>query len=831
MKTISHSSHGRTYYFTGANADLWQIATEHSAIFAERDFDTLAQAFGSSDDNERVDASKLLITKLWKAHPELGPYPFLDCLSKFEFNRQFHSNYRDHVCHQLKVYLLGLGILSCSHRLRGETGKLVGDHNLGLVWLVTAVFHDVGYVVESEHSQPDSRSWKLVREEYERAMRNPLTALLQEHDLSDATEQQIQKAYSIRTPTLDGMGDLEQDALFQAFKEEGVKANLGQFIAGDRTPVQKYFAYAQKTASKRPPFKDHGVASALLLTKTWRDFDEYLEQLVMPRSLSQSQQNAPKVAAALSRIRPSVENVLAKRRQLETHIMRAAGAMSLHNITPAQWNREDSSNQGLTFDIYRIRIGKDGSNTGNPLAFMLAFVDTLQDWDRPTFSETPNEGALHSHDISVSPDKAAGKVLVYVKKDAEEFSAPPKSKHARYSRVVRCLKEFLDEGDVDSLLAWTPDTAAIPKAAPSAPIVPPLDSRRDLDLGGGMKMPPKDPWHWVALLRSEASRHGDLMATLQRGKGDSRPRYIDSGFAYWGTAPTNRWWEACRSPYYLVMKKGIATFEDRWEELLDTFEESLPGIYVSYGVGTGEKDAVVLATLKAAGGQPFYVPIDMSLDMLVEGAKIASKGPSRTNRIIPVLMDFSAPLELETVKEIRRKSLGDGPILFSLLGNTLANFADDISLLKTLAEVMVKGDLMLLEVAATNRVDDTTAAMASAEYRSIHPFELFVSSALTLHANLPVGTIEYTGEVCGNGEVLQIDINSVSDSKRRGRFINDSVIQVEPNERIRLYRSRKYSLTAIRGLVQEAGLSEVTSNLQLNERSSPFGLYLGLYRK
>lgn len=41
--------------------------------------------------------------------------------------------------------------------------------------------------------------------------------------------------------------------------------------------------------------------------------------------------------------------------------------------------------------------------------------------------------------------------------------------------------------------------------------------------------------------------------------------------------------------------------------------------------------------------------------------------------------------------------------MFSLLGNTLANFNDDVGTLRTLAELMKPGDVMLLELAVTSR--------------------------------------------------------------------------------------------------------------------------------
>src|SRR5678815_2511108 len=89
---------------SGANVDLWEVAQQHLKL-SESETSELARALGEREDNLRVESSKRLIHALWHRHAELGPYPFLESLSKFEFERVYYSQYRDHVCHQLKVYL------------------------------------------------------------------------------------------------------------------------------------------------------------------------------------------------------------------------------------------------------------------------------------------------------------------------------------------------------------------------------------------------------------------------------------------------------------------------------------------------------------------------------------------------------------------------------------------------------------------------------------------------------------------------------------------------------------------------------------------------------
>lgn len=354
-------------------------------------------------------------------------------------------------------------------------------------------------------------------------------------------------------------------------------------------------------------------------------------------------------------------------------------------------------------------------------------------------------------------------------------------------------------------------------------------SQWGIDFNAIIRLPMHDPWRWtIVLSRDEASRHGDLMMALRRKQGQTEPRFIESGFAYWGIGPTIQWRRACQDSFYAVMRKGIDTFQARWTELVRKFGQGLPRVYVSYGVGTGEKDHTILRTMIAAPDAPVYVPTDMSLDMLMNGAKAASKGVLDPSRLIPLQIDFSSATELVTLSEIRRDVLGDKPALFSLLGNTLANFENDVVTLKTLAELIKEGDLMLIELAATKTVDEAVASMASSEYSSIPSFESFVRSALTQHTDLPPNRIDYHCEACHDGGALQIDMDYVSTNRSRGRLIDGSMIDLRPNERIRLYRSRKYTHAVIKRMLAQAGLTEIAVHLQWNERNSPFGLYLGI---
>ena len=94
----------------GINSELinWLRGYKHleSILPDINDFETdLIPAICDKDHRKRVAHSKEVIKILWYNHPVLGPYPCLETLSDFEFDRQFYQGYRDHASHQLNIHL------------------------------------------------------------------------------------------------------------------------------------------------------------------------------------------------------------------------------------------------------------------------------------------------------------------------------------------------------------------------------------------------------------------------------------------------------------------------------------------------------------------------------------------------------------------------------------------------------------------------------------------------------------------------------------------------------------------------------------------------------
>jgi uncharacterized SAM-dependent methyltransferase len=293
-----------------------------------------------------------------------------------------------------------------------------------------------------------------------------------------------------------------------------------------------------------------------------------------------------------------------------------------------------------------------------------------------------------------------------------------------------------------------------------------------------------------------------------------------SGFSYWGIGPTLAWARACSDPLYLVMKKSIESFHDRWANVLPSF--SVAYHYVSLGIGTGSKDRRILRDLSRLNRDLYYFPVDMSPEMLRVGIKesIGSQEILRC-KLLPIQIDFSLPSNAVELYRMLHRMIGDEPIVFSLLGNTLANFEDDTELLMTLRPLLRPQDRLLLEVASTARLDDLSTRAAADEYSRSTAFRQFVTSALLQYTDLPAG-IETVTFASSQEDSRAILIKAIyqnrSDHVVPMKLPDNTTISFKPRDTIRLLITRKYTADGIDRCVADAGLRCVNRTSSLPSR-------------
>jgi uncharacterized SAM-dependent methyltransferase len=184
----------------------------------------------------------------------------------------------------------------------------------------------------------------------------------------------------------------------------------------------------------------------------------------------------------------------------------------------------------------------------------------------------------------------------------------------------------------------------------------------------------------------------------------------------------------------------------------------------------------------------------------------------------------------------------DNPILFSLLGNTLANFPDDIELLQTISKLMQTGDKLLLEVATTEELNEEAAAAAAKEYANASSFKKFVTSILLQYTNMNINFVN----VCFEGCIEPSNFGDYIDSCNKALFVKVlyrnlsqetisimlpdwETVEFRHGDTIRLLTTRKYSANGIHKIISESKLKKIkNSRSLLGTRNNRYGFGINL---
>lgn len=320
-----------------------------------------------------------------------------------------------------------------------------------------------------------------------------------------------------------------------------------------------------------------------------------------------------------------------------------------------------------------------------------------------------------------------------------------------------------------------------------------------------------------------------LVSDLNRGfDGEANGKRITAGHAYTGVEPAVAWTSVCRDPLCGAPRQSVESFARRWQGLRAGMPAE-PCHYVSLGPGDGRKDGVLLEDLSRANADLCYLPVDASEELL----HLAVRGLIRrlslpTDRVLSLPWDFSMTENVTGLRRLLDELFGPTPVLFSLLGNTLAHFDDDVAVLRRFAGMLLRpGDRLLLEVEVTMAADDDLVVDAVGEYEHSAAFGEFVAAVLRTHTDLLVDhdAVELLGAV----EDDRALVVKTAYRNRTGTDVlitlpNDTDISFAPNDTIRLALTRKYSPEGLSTLLREAGLT-VTAD-SCTGTGGPFGLAL-----
>jgi len=202
------------------------------------------------------------------------------------------------------------------------------------------------------------------------------------------------------------------------------------------------------------------------------------------------------------------------------------------------------------------------------------------------------------------------------------------------------------------------------------------------------------------------------------------------------------------------------------------------------------------------------------------------------SQVLPVQLDFSIADNMDELAQMLARLVGNDPILFTLTGNTLANFESDEELLSILTGVLRPQDRLLLEVASTTRLDQETADAAADEYHQTRAFAEFVTSALRYNTDLKINNdrVKFIGEVEDEDALLvKILWQNDTDDEIRMELPDHTEVVLPIGDTIRLYTTRKYSTARLKRLTEACRLTPVEaiqSQFRYTRRPNPFGLEL-----
>lgn len=305
--------------------------------------------------------------------------------------------------------------------------------------------------------------------------------------------------------------------------------------------------------------------------------------------------------------------------------------------------------------------------------------------------------------------------------------------------------------------------------------------------------------------RGATVRIGRVAKAIKGGRAVKEvSRRIEDGYQYVGGFPAHMWRQAAHDASYKTLHYGIVTFPQRWELIEPQIHSRMH--YVSIGPGTGEKDQAILHHLERFANTPIvYIPVDISADLLRMSLETSVQQiDEKKIDVLPVELDITSGQGLDGLKEVIARMTDGGPVLISLLGNTLANFRDDKQMLHRISSLLsTPEDMLLMELATSQEATQQCADRAGEEYDGSVSFRNFVMAALTQYTNCTPesGNVIHQGRVVG--DLIEVATLFTANESLPIYVSDTDEFTLQEGEGIELYRSRKYPPGALEALLDD----------------------------
>lgn len=425
--------------------------------------DDLQVFFSLTSTKEKQEVAGIeLYKKLWGAHHQFGPLPPFELLQKFEHDRVYYTEYRDHTTHSLFTCFLGLYIYEYNNTIKESFHTFIENNFLPsnyskdeifvFLWLLSSLYHDIGYLIENEKiNDRNSSVFKDFKLEINKLLKTPLAHTLIFSDLiSESKERIFCQDFSIANKELNSIDDIENSENFDILKRASDASCLARKDKQNEiNGIKEYYIFANshKASNRESQFRDHGISSALLLIYIWYSFRNYINDICSKQSdFDQYYSDCQECSKNIHLLNDQ------QFKSFSAIVNSAAIAISLHNINKNIWNEDETCSKGLNLKSFRIMLRDKNTYTAMPLAFLLRLCDELQVWNRPRFrAPSNNDKNLNSDNISIIVSNKS--VFLRFFQDEERFISPDTDEDSQYYKLNKTLKTYLSE-DLDNLLSY-----------------------------------------------------------------------------------------------------------------------------------------------------------------------------------------------------------------------------------------------------------------------------------------------------------------------------------------------------------------------------------------
>lgn len=415
--------------FVGAWAEVLSVLIEQTPLLEQTSLlpQELAVALDPSiPDEERIAEVAKVRRKISRSTISTRWLPEFSDLSSLEYSNQFYPGYRDHTIHSLSVYLLGSYIFFNSRSLRKSLIshlRSVGDESMPDSqlffewWTITALWHDCGYPFEASSFTSDtSLSLRIFNEIDEKAFREPFSTAISIATNNTIPLREVYESAGYSPHRLNNI-----DAIITPDTVNIVDSMFWRLGARrEASAVREIAELTLKKSKNRPPYYDHGVMGALLLSTVWREVERFTLRKTSATA-NDTQSNATKIAL--------LETLSSQAIVIDGLVRAAIEAIAFHNLSLRDWEAPDTS--ALLADGTGLAMP---SLSSEPHLMYLGLVDTLQDWDRHHY--VPGMGIYR-------PATRSSEMLIQATDDKIKI-AISKEKKKGASEIERLFTNWID---------------------------------------------------------------------------------------------------------------------------------------------------------------------------------------------------------------------------------------------------------------------------------------------------------------------------------------------------------------------------------------------------